>query len=140
MLAEHNSNREIPSVALSASLEDYLEAIFEIDKTKKNVRVKDVARKLGVTMPSVNGALKNLEAKGLITHEKYEYIELTRLGVQQASRVASRHKMIFFFLRDILNVDEKTAQMDACKIEHVLSRNTVNKMTAYIELSLKHQE
>jgi len=127
-------------VALSASLEDYLEAIFEIDKTKKNVRVKDVARKLGVTMPSVNGALKNLEAKGLITHEKYEYIELTRLGVQQASRVASRHKMIFFFLRDILNVDEKTAQMDACKIEHVLSRNTVNKMTAYIELSLKHQE
>ena len=127
-------------MALSASLEDYLEAIFEIDKTKKNVRVKDVARKLGVTMPSVNGALKNLEAKGLITHEKYEYIELTRLGVQQASRVASRHKMIFFFLRDILNVDEKTAQMDACKIEHVLSRNTVNKMTAYIELSLKHQE
>jgi len=127
-------------VALSASLEDYLEAIFEIEKTKKNVRVKDVARKLGVTMPSVNGALKNLEAKGLITHEKYEYIELTRLGVQQASRVASRHKMIFFFLRDILNVDEKTAQMDACKIEHVLSRNTVNKMTAYIELSLKHQE
>ena len=127
-------------MALSASLEDYLEAIFEIEKTKKNVRVKDVARKLGVTMPSVNGALKNLEAKGLITHEKYEYIELTRLGVQQASRVASRHKMIFFFLRDILNVDEKTAQMDACKIEHVLSRNTVNKMTAYIELSLKHQE
>ena len=127
-------------MALSASLEDYLEAIFEIDKTKKNVRVKDVARKLGVTMPSVNGALKNLEAKGLITHEKYEYIELTRLGVQQASRIASRHKMIFFFLRDILNVDEKTAQLDACKIEHVLSRNTVNKMTAYIELSLKHQE
>ena len=127
-------------MALSASLEDYLEAIFEIDKTKKNVRVKDVARKLGVTMPSVNGALKNLEAKGLLTHEKYDYIELTRLGVQQASRVSSRHKMIFFFLRDILNVDEKTAQMDACKIEHVLSRNTVNKMTAYIELSLKHQE
>ena len=127
-------------MALSASLEDYLEAIFEIDKTKKNVRVKDVARKLGVTMPSVNGALKNLEANGYIKHEKYEYIELTRSGVKRASRVASRHKMIFFFLRDILSVDEKTAQLDACKIEHVLSRNTVNKMTAYIELSLKHQE
>jgi len=127
-------------MALSASLEDYLEAIFEIDKTKKNVRVKDVARKLGVTMPSVNGALKNLEAKGLITHEKYDYIELTRLGVQQASRVASRHEMIFFFLKDILKVDEKTAQLDACKIEHVMSRVTVDKMNKYREFSSKNKK
>ena len=126
-------------MALSASLEDYLEAILEIDKTKKNVRVKDVAQKLGVTMPSVNGALKNLEAKGLITHEKYDYIELTKSGVQQASKVASRHTMIFFFLKDILNVDEKTAQLDACKIEHVLSRVTVKKMTKYRERSLKKE-
>ena len=127
-------------MALSASLEDYLEAILEIDKTKKNVRVKDVAQKLGVTMPSVNGALKNLEAKGLITHEKYDYIELTKSGVQQASKVASRHTMIFFFLKDILNVDEKTAQLDACKIEHVLSRVTVDKMTKYRERSLKKEK
>ncbi len=65
---------------LSESMEDYLEAIFEIEKQKRVVRVRDVASRLGVTMPSVNGALKNLEAKGLINHEKYEYIELTQKG------------------------------------------------------------
>ena len=127
-------------MALSASLEDYLEAILEIDTIKKNVRVKDVAQKLGVTMPSVNGALKNLEAKGLITHEKYDYIELTDSGIKQASKIASRHKMIFFFLKDILKVDEETAQLDACKIEHVLSRVTVDKMTGFIGRSIKHEK
>lgn len=107
---------------------------------KEECSGQDVAQKLGVTMPSVNGALKNLEAKGLITHEKYDYIELTKSGVKQASKVASRHAMICFFLKDILNVDEKTAQLDACKIEHVLSRITVDKMTKYIERALKKEK
>lgn len=120
-------------MALSASLEDYLEAIYEIDKSKRDVHVKDVALKLGVTMPSVNGALKNLEAKGLITHEKYDHIELTESGILQAETIVSRHNMIFRFLSDILKVDKKTAAEDACKIEHVLSGNTVEKMTEYID-------
>ncbi|MBN1293496.1 MAG: metal-dependent transcriptional regulator [Candidatus Latescibacteria bacterium] len=120
-------------MGLSASLEDYLEAIFEIDKTKRAVRVKDVAHKLGVTMPSVNGALKNLEGKGLIAHEKYDYIELTEDGFFQASKIASRHKLIFNFLKDVLEVDIETAQEDACKIEHVLSSHTIEKLTGYMD-------
>jgi len=127
-------------MALSASLEDYLEAIFELDKSKRAVRVKDVAKKLGVTMPSVNGALKNLEARGLIEHEKYEYIELTESGFFHASKVASRHKLIFMFLRDFLDVDLKTAQIDACKIEHVLSSATIEKLNDYIDRSLNEQK
>ena len=123
-------------MTLSASLEDYLEAIYEIDKSKRDVHVKDVALKLGVTMPSVNGALKNLEAKGLITHEKYDHIELTESGINQADTISSRHKMIFRFLSEILKVDEKTAEEDACKIEHVLSRITVEKMSDYIDRTL----
>ena len=59
-------------MTLSASMEDYLEAIYEIDQSRRAVRVKDVSQKLGVTMPSVNGALKSLEARGLIKHEKYD--------------------------------------------------------------------
>ena len=120
-------------MGLSASLEDYLEAIYEIDKTKRVVRVKDVAHKLGVTMPSVNGALKNLEGKGLIAHEKYDYIELTEDGFSKASQIASRHRLLFKFLKDILDVTPETAQEDACKIEHVLSRETIEKMTDYMD-------
>jgi DtxR family Mn-dependent transcriptional regulator len=120
-------------MALTASMEDYLEAIFEIEKVRKSVRVKDVANKLGVTMPSVNGALKNLEARGYITHERYDHIELTESGQAQAARVASRHEMIYRFLRDILNVGDSTAQSDACRIEHVMSRETVDRMADYIQ-------
>lgn len=119
--------------SLSPSLEDYLEAIYEIEKFKRAVRVKDVAEKLGVTMPSVNGALKNLEAKGLLKHERYDYIELTDNGMQLASRVSSRHQIIFTFLQEILGVDSATAQSDACKIEHVISPNTMAKLTRYLK-------
>lgn len=121
-------------------MEDYLEAIYEIDQSRRAVRVKDVAQKLGVTMPSVNGALKSLEARGLIKHEKYDYIELTESGLHQASTVLSRHRMIFTFLKDILDVDTKTAQSDACKIEHVLSSSTIEKMTDYIDRSSTNKD
>ena len=118
-------------MTLSSSMEDYLEAIFEIDKLKRAVRVKDVSERLGVTMPSVNGAMKNLEALGLIKHEKYEYIELTEDGIGQASRIATRHRVLYSFLHDVLGVDSATAEEEACRIEHVLSAETINKIVAY---------
>ncbi|MDP2982488.1 MAG: DtxR family transcriptional regulator [Candidatus Latescibacter sp.] len=124
-------------MALSSSMEDYLEAIFEIEKTTAAVRVRDVAKRLGVTMPSVNGALKNLESLGLIRHARYEYIELTPEGSLQAARIASRHRVIQLFLREIIGVDEKTAEEEACRIEHVLSLGTTAKLTEYMEQSLK---
>ena len=118
---------------LSASMENYLEAIFEIEKSKRVVRVRDVSKKLGVTMPSVNGALKNLEAKGLISHQKYEYIELTDAGVLKASKILETHKTIYKFLKDILGVDRETAEQDACKIEHDLSASTLKKLSKFID-------
>ena len=119
-------------MTLSQSMEDYLEAIFEIDKNKRAVRVKDVAERLEVSMPSVNGALKTLEAKGLIIHEKYDYIELTDAGMIQASKVASKHHVIYIFLKDFLGVDPKTADKEACRIEHVLCNDTIEKLKKYI--------
>ena len=118
---------------LSESMEDYLEAIFEIEKSRRVVRVRDVANELGVTMPSVNGALKQLEAKGFISHQKYEYIELTAAGVSKASKISKKHKTIYKFLRDILGVDEKTAQQEACKIEHDLSPGTLVKISDFVK-------
>ena len=120
-------------MTLSQSMEDYLEAIFVLDKEKRAVRVKDVSEKLGVTMPSVNGALKNLERKGLIHHEKYEYIELTEKGTETAAQIATRHRVIFQFLNDIIGVDAETSEKDACKIEHVLSNKTMQLLTDYID-------
>ncbi len=121
------------NMTLSQSMEDYLEAIFEIDREKRAVRVKDVSKKLGVTMPSVNGALKNLESKGLIHHEKYEYIELTEKGQTMAAKIANRHRLISRFLSDCLGVNSETAEEDACRIEHVLSVETMNKLAKFMK-------
>ena len=118
---------------LTPNMEDYLEAIYEIDCLKHAVRVKDVSMRLGVTMPSVNNALKNLAAKGLINHNRYEYIELTDDGVDEASRISSRHRVLLTFLRDIIGVEETTAEQEACGIEHILSPETIVKITEYIE-------
>lgn len=122
---------------LSSNMEDYLEAIFEIARETPAVRVRDVARKLGVTMPSVNGALKNLEARGLIRHQKYEYIELTETGSSAASRIVVRHRTIVVFLHELIGVDEETADKEACRMEHVLSGETMEKLTTYIETHCK---
>ncbi len=119
-------------MSLTPSMEDYLEAIYELNKTKRAVRVKDVAGRLQVTMPSVNGALKTLEARGLILHEKYESIELTAIGTRQASSISTRHRTICEFLR-LVGVDGKTAECDACKIEHVLSPATMTCISEYVD-------
>ena len=125
---------------LSESMENYLEAIFEIQERKQVVRVRDVAGELGVTMPSVNGALKNLDAKGYISHEKYEYIELTERGIAQASKISRRHRTIRAFLVKVLGVDCDTAEADACKIEHDLSPVTMTRLTEFLDEYTRHND
>jgi len=130
----------IAMIALSSSMEDYLEAIYEIEREKTTVRVRDVARKLGVTMPSVNGALKNLEALGLIRHGRYEYIELTDQGSVRAAKIADRHRTILIFLTELIGVEPETAETEACRIEHVLSAATMDKLTEFIARNLNTPE
>jgi len=127
-------------MVLSASMEDYLEAIYEIGCKKTAVRVRDVARKLGVSMPSVTGALKNLEARELLRHERYEYIELTESGSVKAALIASRHRVILTFLTEVIGADHSFAETEACGIEHILSSETMEKLTGYIERTLRKSE
>jgi DtxR family Mn-dependent transcriptional regulator len=66
---------------LSASLEDYLEAIYNLAEAKKVARSRDIAEALGVSRASVTGALRALKEKGLIEHEPYGYVTLTEAGI-----------------------------------------------------------
>jgi len=117
---------------LSQSLEDYLESIYIISLDKKIARVKDLVNRLGVKSSSVIGALKKLGAKGFIEHEHYGHIELTDEGRKRAERLYERHTTLTRFFRDILNVDEKTAEADACQIEHDLSEESYSKIIKLI--------
>lgn len=114
-------------------MEDYLEAVFNLKKEKKFVRVKDIAQKMGVKLPTVTSMLNTLSERGLINHEKYEYVELTAKGKRIAKDVFRRHVILRDFLTDILNVDEKTAEEDACRMEHAVSPVTLDRFVGFME-------
>ena len=118
---------------LTASQEDYLEAIHAIAAGGGDVCVRDIAARLGVAMPSVTGALKRLESLRLVRHGRYDYVELTAEGKRRAAGVAGRHALLKRFLVEALAVDEATAEADACAIEHHVSEATVQAMIRLLD-------
>ncbi|MGD2090868.1 MAG: metal-dependent transcriptional regulator [Candidatus Aminicenantes bacterium] len=119
---------------LSKSLEDYLEAIYMVSQKKKIVRVKNLIKMLNVKTASVIGALKKLEQRGLVEHEHYGYIELTPEGKKKAMRIYEKHTVLIRFLTKFLQVNEKTAEKDACLMEHCISDETFSKIIQLIRL------
>jgi len=117
---------------MTQSLEDYLETIYLLMINKKVARVKDISERLSVSGASVVQALKELKERELLVQEPYGYIELTEKGLAQAKRVFKKHLILKDFLMKILGVSEKTAEEDACKIEHCLSDETFLKMKEFI--------
>jgi DtxR family Mn-dependent transcriptional regulator len=130
------NDRAINSVsekALTPTMEDYLEAIYNLSQEKKAVRVKDIAERLGVKMPTVTNMLKTLSERGMIDYEKYEYLELTGRGSDIGSEIDQRHQTLKAFLTDILQIDRDQADEDACKMEHSVSPTTLERMVEFME-------
>ncbi|MBN2051496.1 MAG: metal-dependent transcriptional regulator [Spirochaetales bacterium] len=113
---------------LSPSLEDYLEAILRLEKEYRVARVKDIAKALGVQMPSVTGALKSLRDKGLVNYQKNSFISLTETGKAAAEVINSRHYILDAFLKDILGLEPAIASAEACGIEHIISGDTAERI------------
>lgn len=118
---------------LSSSLEDYLEAIFNLSSEQSVARSKDIAQALNVSRASVTGALKTLSEKALINYKPYGYITLTPSGAEAAQKVVRRHNIIKSFFTDVLGVEELIAQEAACKAEHALGHEIVMKLLSFIE-------
>ncbi len=118
---------------LTQSMEDYLEAIHIISLEKKVVRVKDIAKFLSVKTPSVVDALGKLAEKDLVIHERYGYLELTKGGITKAKGVYRKHKELYKFFNEVLGMSPEISAIDACKIEHYISKETLNRMVKFIE-------
>jgi DtxR family Mn-dependent transcriptional regulator len=118
---------------LTPAMEDYLEAIYEIGLEKKIVRVKDIAARMDVKMPTVTSMLKNLGARGYINYEKYGYVDLTNDGETVGREICRKHGVLYRFLKDILNVDPHTADEEACKMEHTLCSATLDSLIKFME-------
>jgi len=126
-------------IRLTFTMENYLEAIYELSPSGEGVRVSDIAEKLGVTKASTNSAMATLAEKGLIINEKYKEILLTPAGLELARFIANKHYIIDKFLREILNVPPAIADEDACAIEHVISNESVGAMEAYLAAKKSEQ-
>lgn len=118
---------------LSPSLEDYLEAIYLITMKGRVPRVKDISSSLKVKTPSVVSALKSLERRGLVQHERYGYIELTEKGKMEAERIYRMHRVLRQFFQDVLGVESTIAEEDACTIEHYLNQQTFERLVKFLE-------
>jgi len=125
---------------ISATLEDYLEAIKMLCDKKRFARVKEISKMLNVEMPSVTSALKRLKNKGLILYEKYGYIELTPDGNIIAGNIYNRHVKIKEFFEKLLNIDSEIAEEDACKIEHSISADTFNRILSFLNFFDEYPE
>ena len=112
--------------------EDYLEAMLMMKEKHGYIRSIDVAEQLGVTKPSVTYTTKRLRENGYITMDKDGFITLSESGMQIASSMLERHRMLSSFLM-ALGVDEETATEDACRIEHVISEKSFAAVQAHLE-------
>ena len=118
--------------AMTQSLEDYLEAIYMLIEERQTAQVRDVAKLLAVKMPSVVKAIHELKELELVTQEPYGPIVLTKKGRAVARHVLNRHELLRSFLVK-LGVSRRTADRDACLMEHILSAETLDKIRIYTE-------
>ena len=122
---------------MTQSLEDYLEAIYNVAFVeKRSAQVRDIARALGVTMPSVVKAIRELMRLGLVVHEPYGGVDLTVKGRRLAKSVLGRHVLLRNFLVT-LGVGQRNADRDACMMEHVVSAETLDRIRVFVESSEK---
>jgi DtxR family Mn-dependent transcriptional regulator len=118
---------------LSESLENYLETILDLEKANKVARAKDIAERLGLQKGSVSGALKVLKEKGLINYEPYSFITLTAKGGEIAKSVQRRHTVLQDFLQNVLQVGAEKAEDAACRMEHAIDEETLDRLVAFID-------
>jgi len=118
---------------ISCSSEDYLKAIYFLQEMHNEVRVTDLADKLNISKPSVTRAVNNLKKRKLVEHENYGLLKLTPNGFVFAKSIVIRHIILKKFLCDLLGVDKKIADIEACKLEHSMSNGTINKLKKYLK-------
>ncbi|MCP4901473.1 MAG: metal-dependent transcriptional regulator, partial [bacterium] len=120
-------------IALSASLEDYLEAIFHIVREKQAARPKDISKRLKVGNSSVTGALKALAARDLVHYAPYDLVTLTSAGEEAARDVVHRHESLREFFIKVLAADPGLAEEAACRMEHAIPAELVTRFVRFVE-------
>ena len=120
------------NIKLTASLEDYLKAIYFLHQIDNSVRLIDIAERISVSKPSVFNAVSQLSDMEFVEHIKFGPVELTALGIEVSQNLVVKHRTIKLFLMRVLNIEEALACSEACAIEHRICDVTLDKMAALI--------
>lgn len=118
---------------IQESGENYLETILLLEMRNGTVRAVDIANELGYSKPSVTRAMGVLKKAGLVDQELYGTIQLTEAGRKRANEIYDRHVLIKEFLMTVLSLDARTADTDACRIEHIVSQTTIDRIRALLQ-------
>ena len=122
---------------LTKSLEDYLELIYQTISKNKTIKAIDIANEFKISRPSVSEALIRLADLDLIIYEGRKGIKITQQGVIEAKKIINRHNILFKFFSEVLKIDNQIADKNACKIEHVIDDEVLNKIQLFSEFCLK---
>ena len=123
---------------LTMANEDYLECIVRIeaeepDQGADGIRSVEIAQRLDVSKASVNKAIASLKSQGMVEQAHYGKVRLTEEGRSIGAAVWRRHRMLRAFLTDELGVEFNRADEEACKMEHALSEDTMDRWIAHME-------
>ena len=124
-------------VALSGTLEDYLEAICRLEADNGSARPGDIAKALFVHKSTVTAALRSLSDKGLIYYSPYEAATLTLAGHGLADEIIRSHEVIRRFLAEVLQIAPELAETNACRIEHAIDPDVLDRLLEFIRFVQK---
>jgi len=113
--------------------ENYLETILILKEKKGFVRSIDIAKEMNFSKPSVSRAIGILKETGYIEVDENGHIELTKQGLEKASEIYERHKLLTRFIIEITKVSEEVAEEDACRMEHILSEEVFNGIKEFMK-------
>jgi DtxR family Mn-dependent transcriptional regulator len=118
---------------LTASLEDYLEAIYQLGRENKAARAREISKRLGVNRSSVTGALHALSERKLVNYAPYDIATLTPEGERVAANISHRHLVLKDFFVKVLGVETAEADDSACKMEHVVSEKILDRLAEFVD-------
>jgi DtxR family Mn-dependent transcriptional regulator len=109
---------------LTHSMAHYLLTIHKLKEEKGYARVTDIARDMGLTKGSVSTALNNLKKRELVEEDESKFLSLSDSGHDEVHAILTSRTLLYYFLKDVLGVEEDTAHNDSCLMEHLLSQET----------------
>ncbi len=121
------------NLKISATLEDYLELIYETIQDKSTIKAIDIAKKFNISRASVTEALQRLEQKGYIKYGRYQPISLTDKGSNLAKDIIYKHETLKKFFVSLLNLSQEEAELNACKIEHIITPTAFERIKEYVK-------